>query len=281
MATDAVKSGSRHRPIKRRKLMNDTVVTLIVGKKKRVFKIHKNLLCSASAYFKAALDGKFKEADTLEIELVEDSPKVIERFQLWLYTQSILESTESCNRLSDELLMEIYSFARVRLITKLQNDAIDIIIRKHVKNGTCVRSESLFPEPMEGSAIRKLGVHMMARLGSLECWDLQELCPPSSHGFLIEVILELYKEKDRTDQEKEYDFWKIRCDYHVHTKDEPRCSEDTPNPVLEHDSSNISCSSGSGSGSGTDNNEASTPKDRRALIREILLKSRASSNNKA
>lgn len=41
--------------------MLGSVVQLKVGPKKQIFHIHKGLLCSAAAYFRAALEGGFKE----------------------------------------------------------------------------------------------------------------------------------------------------------------------------------------------------------------------------
>ena len=39
----------------------DSVVQFTVGPEKQVFHIHKGLLCNAAAYFRAALEGGFKE----------------------------------------------------------------------------------------------------------------------------------------------------------------------------------------------------------------------------
>ncbi|MCJ1404986.1 hypothetical protein MMC11_008212 [Xylographa trunciseda] len=236
MTSEVARSRHHHGSNKRRKsvnaagrplLLDDTIVTVIAGKGKRVFKIHQNLLCSASDYFKAALEGKFKEAEEKRIEFLEESSKVIERFQLWLYSGSILEHMESW----------IYFFAKIRLITKLENDVIDVLIRQQQKSNLCFQSEFMFKETMKGSAIRKFCVDTMVRRGNLREWDLERTYPPCSHGFLIEVILELALEKDRSREEREHNFWEIRCDYHVHAKDEPRCSRYTPIPDQEDDSS--------------------------------------------
>lgn len=56
--------------------------------------MHKNLLCAVSDYFIAALEGNFKEAAEQKVELLDEDPEVIERFQLWLYTRDVLEEGE-------------------------------------------------------------------------------------------------------------------------------------------------------------------------------------------
>ena len=42
--------------------MYDTIVKITVGPEKALFHVHKGLICSTGAYFKAALEGEFKEA---------------------------------------------------------------------------------------------------------------------------------------------------------------------------------------------------------------------------
>jgi len=53
-------------------------VTFLVGPDKKRFCLPKKLACYCSPYFKAAFDGAFKEGETQELELPEDS---IENFQ--------------------------------------------------------------------------------------------------------------------------------------------------------------------------------------------------------
>ncbi|KAK4118054.1 POZ domain-containing protein [Parathielavia appendiculata] len=52
----------------------------------RVFKAHRAIVCSQSAFFDKALTGGFSEAATSIINLPEDDPDVMERFLEFLYT---------------------------------------------------------------------------------------------------------------------------------------------------------------------------------------------------
>ena len=65
---------------------------MIVGPDRKVFSLHKRLLCENSEYFKAALEGSFKEATTQSIELLDDKVEIFKVFQHWLYTGTLTPS---------------------------------------------------------------------------------------------------------------------------------------------------------------------------------------------
>lgn len=48
------------------------------------------MLCSLAPFFKAALDGRFKEAADNAIPMPEESIVVVRRFQLWAYTGYVM-----------------------------------------------------------------------------------------------------------------------------------------------------------------------------------------------
>ncbi|MCJ1379093.1 hypothetical protein MMC17_002193 [Xylographa soralifera] len=231
MTTDVARSESHRGPIKLRQLLDDTIVTVIVGEEKRVFKIHKNLLCSASSYFKAALDGKFKEAEEQKIKLLEEKPDILESFQLWLCTKSIIDEGESVTTFDFDLLIGIYVFAESRLVMALQNLAIDMIIRKAGKEKIVPRQSKIYLDTMAGSHLRRLVVDMAARIGLLCNWQWYDSKGElfNSTDYLVDLVKALYDEKVAA-RPQEDNFWKIRCNYHIHGEGEPRCPKDTPNP---------------------------------------------------
>ena len=212
-------------------MLDGTIVSLIVGKEKRVFKIHHNLLCSASDYFKAALNGQFKEAEEQKIELLEEKPAVLESFQLWLYTNSILDEGESVPTLGWYLLIGIYTFAESRLIAALQNHAIDMIIRKANWADVVPAQSAIYRDTVPGSRLRTLAVDMAASIGLLSEWQWtgSEDTLYDSTEYLVDLVKALYKQ-NTTKHPREKNFWKIRCNYHTHGEGEPRCSENTPDP---------------------------------------------------
>ncbi|MCJ1435526.1 hypothetical protein MMC27_004900 [Xylographa pallens] len=230
--TTGVASLHSHRgAFKLSKLLDDTIVTLIVGKKRRAFKIHHDLLCSASDYFKAALDGKFKEAEEQQIEFSEEKSDVVGCFQLWLYSGSIIDDGESVMALEFPLLIGIYAFAESHLLAALQNHVIDLIIRKAAKIHAIPKESMIYSGTVASFRLRKLVIDMTARTGLLNIWqwDVGSEDFISSKDYLIDLVKALYIEKIAVCPQ-EQNFWRIRCDYHIHGEGEPRCSEETPNP---------------------------------------------------
>ena len=69
------------------RFLYDSLVTVLVGQEpeNQRFNIHKNLVCSVSDFFSAALTGNFKEADGT-ITLSEQDPETFKYFIHWLYT---------------------------------------------------------------------------------------------------------------------------------------------------------------------------------------------------
>ncbi|MCJ1299276.1 hypothetical protein MMC08_002068, partial [Hypocenomyce scalaris] len=108
----------------------DEIVHVKVGANKIDYGVHKDLLCHYSSYFAAALNGNFKEAKENTVELVEDSPKLFEQSQLWLYTQYLCEKAEDETTPGLDEMAKLYVWADKRGIPKLQDPAIDAIIRK-------------------------------------------------------------------------------------------------------------------------------------------------------
>ena len=72
----------------------DAIVVVKVGPSKTPFNMHKGLLCSAAPYFKAAFNGSFTEARSAVLELPEEDVVILKRFQLWVYTNKLLEEGE-------------------------------------------------------------------------------------------------------------------------------------------------------------------------------------------
>ncbi|KAI4199161.1 MAG: hypothetical protein LQ350_004791 [Teloschistes chrysophthalmus] len=57
----------------------------------RQFRVHRNVLCTASKFFAAACDGAFQEAQIGKLDLSADDPNVVERFLSFLYTANYNE----------------------------------------------------------------------------------------------------------------------------------------------------------------------------------------------
>lgn len=171
----------------------DTIVQVKVGPEKNTFNIHKSILCNAGPYFKAALEGNFSEARDQILELPEDEPAVFERFQLWLYTNRVLEEEENVGDVSYDELVELYIFADLRGTTSLQNALVEHIIDKEsldeVFPSDCI--PRIYQCLSPNHPLRRLLVDMAAAFGNLDEWfkcNFNEFVPE----FLMELVVAQY-----------------------------------------------------------------------------------------
>ena len=68
-------------------------VTILVGENSTPFSIHRDQLCEASSFFKAAFQGNFLEGSEMRMRLPEEEKHTFELFIEWLYNRSY----EICN----------------------------------------------------------------------------------------------------------------------------------------------------------------------------------------
>lgn len=66
-----------------------TVVTVYVGPDSYAFHVYKELLCRDSHFFKAALEGNFKEGDGQTVSLPEDDVETFKIYHAWLNTMQL------------------------------------------------------------------------------------------------------------------------------------------------------------------------------------------------
>ena len=116
----------------------DSIVFVHVGPQKKVFGVHKGLICHHSAYFKGALQGEFKEAIDGVVVLADDKPEIFSYFYSWLYTGEIKRTGGTLRYSLFEDLLDLYIFAQKRIIPDLQNGAIDRLVplRPHPFTGS-------------------------------------------------------------------------------------------------------------------------------------------------
>lgn len=137
---------------------------------KATFNLPTNLLLGSSPFFKAALGGKFKEAETSVLNMPEEIVEVIHRFRLWLYTSSPLSMDESVKDADWLLFIRLYIFADKYRISDLQNMVIDILVAKLRATGEWahVWTRFVYEYTVDSSHLRRLFVDVMAQLGHLE-----------------------------------------------------------------------------------------------------------------
>ena len=195
----------------------NAAVQVKVGHKK-TFIVHKDILCRSAPYFKAALEGGFKESKDQVLKLPDDDPVVFSHFQLWLYTGNIIESHEFPKDISWKVLIDLYLFGDVRGIPRLQNEAIDLFIEKN-KAMKVIPNDNfnfIYENTVDGSPLRKLIVDMMtfnAVLTESQWFDEKQALYPQQ--FLIDLAKSLYEARVGT-KTKITDFNAVRSNYHIH-----------------------------------------------------------------
>jgi hypothetical protein len=98
--------------------------------------VHEALLVYHSAFFRAALTGRFREAKTKTVRLEEDDPDVFEFFLHWLYYKQL----PSCDKADDKDLvarwmeensyyryLQLHIFADKYQVKKLERTTLDAV----------------------------------------------------------------------------------------------------------------------------------------------------------
>ncbi|TVY45902.1 hypothetical protein LSUB1_G000480 [Lachnellula subtilissima] len=99
--------------------------------------IHKNFICYYSGYFDAAFHSNFKEGESQEINLEDTSPSdVFGVFVNWMYTQKLVLS-EGSPLFMFWSYVALWTFAEMRIIPMLQNQALRELDPLRVEFGSC------------------------------------------------------------------------------------------------------------------------------------------------
>jgi BTB/POZ domain-containing protein len=104
------------------------LVQLVVGSDRKILSVHKKLLCSVSEFFDKALNGRFAEASSNQMELPEDTPSIVSMFISWLYTRDLKFDLYECDTsLGVTTLIDLYVFADAKRCNALKNKAMDTL----------------------------------------------------------------------------------------------------------------------------------------------------------
>ncbi len=144
------------------RLLMGGMVDIYVGPSKKLYQLHKALVCARSSFFKNAFSGSFKEADGVLI-MAEDIPEVFDLAVQWIYSGNIdpMALDRTVNGLSTHL--RLFVLADKLQIPKLQ-ECIITSIRKglHVSGGYMKSSQIIyiFNNTPPSSSLRKFAVDL-------------------------------------------------------------------------------------------------------------------------
>lgn len=102
-----------------------------VGKPK-VFHVHVGVLCRHSAFFRAALNGAFPEAQTNSIALPEDNPMRFEQILCWMYGQQDIFPTQT-----DKTMADIFDFLVLADKLLVEPSPADYIAKTYMRSLIC------------------------------------------------------------------------------------------------------------------------------------------------
>ncbi|CAD0088398.1 unnamed protein product, partial [Aureobasidium mustum] len=163
----SVATGTKTAPTQPKTAATQTV-TVLVGIFKQPFILHKGLLCFYSDFFRAALEGSFKEANEGKVELPDVQVEIFEAFQVWLYSRSLRNIEDDQSLPGGSKLPSFGDLARLWVfgdkyqIPLLQNCAIDALMDKHKEErrfSTDVVAIA-YSETMVNSPLRRLAIEI-------------------------------------------------------------------------------------------------------------------------
>lgn len=181
--------------------------------------MHKELLCATSFYFRAALNGNFKEAKEQVIEMKEEEIATFKHCQFWLYSRTFLMTRTKTNDIEYPVILDLY-LGESRIIPQLQNDAIDVLIAKQ-KTSKWTPSDQIsriYENTQESSPLRRLFVDLTVLYAGFDddAWFSDKTLGFFNKEFLFDLLKALIQ-LDRKLRKKVTDFTAVRSNYHVST----------------------------------------------------------------
>jgi hypothetical protein len=182
------------------RLSLDNLTLLPILAIEQQFKIHRELICDQSPFFKAAFTGKFIEGQNQCMKLDDTEPEVFGLLFNWLYFRAIGAYDEDLL-----VLAKIWSLAELCLMPELQNKTIDLFhgaFRRWIWSTSSIWSTSpatLDPELFDYVYQREIEIAQLKRcLVETLCFEASESCLTDvmrllSTGALMDVIVTLKK----------------------------------------------------------------------------------------
>lgn len=95
-----------------------------MGRQKKLYHVHEDLLCHHSAYFRGVFQGRFEEGRTKTLELEDEKSAIVELLIEWLYYSRIDFEPGKTTTIN---FVKLWIFADKCLMPDLKNYAIDLL----------------------------------------------------------------------------------------------------------------------------------------------------------
>ncbi|ERF70748.1 hypothetical protein EPUS_05100 [Endocarpon pusillum Z07020] len=197
-----------------------TVTTIYVGPEEEIFIIHSSFLTEASAFFKAAITGNFKEATANAIKLPEECVETFEHFVRWLY-RGCRDELIPTNDLSIcgariKNIIDLYVFADKIGCQELKQVMVRELYLLVLKSGSlCYPLDSvgyLYSRPITAEPLREITVAFYVWYINIESFEANEdvgellvKAPEFAKEVLIEMSRRYGKKKATNPLEKGVD----------------------------------------------------------------------------
>ena len=145
------------------------MVTIFVGSKKKMFVLHKKLICTEAPYFDKMFNGNFEEAKTQECHLEEEEPFAFEVFVAYVYTKHFPDDVKEVTGVlaQFEPIVKFYVLADKLLMSKeAKTAALDAFIKARVSSGMLlneVTTRFILSQTANDCPLRKLAMDMLCR----------------------------------------------------------------------------------------------------------------------
>ncbi|KAJ4359525.1 uncharacterized protein N0V89_000080 [Didymosphaeria variabile] len=186
--------------------------TVIVGEAKAEFVVHEALLTHYSEFFRAALLGRFQEAETKTVTLKDQNPVTFEIFIHWLYHQRFPHAgygddkdlvalygdpmaengvSADAHRTKTQVLVRLYVFGDAHQAVRFKNDALRTLFahlngKKHHVPCPSTYTYAFSRLANTDALCRLLVDHHCLRTTSYSC-DVDDGNCPFDTNFLFEV----------------------------------------------------------------------------------------------
>ncbi|KAH4269210.1 hypothetical protein HBI04_060910 [Parastagonospora nodorum] len=149
----------------------DRMMTIVVGNER--FQMHRGLLCFHSRYFKALLDGPFKEGGSNVHTLTTVSRNIFSMFYNWAYTGLVMNTSNVADAdLSCSEIIYIYAFADFHMVPQLKDRAVELYFLKDTKTWAVnlCNTHELYEKTSESSLLRTLHVDLLIEAYNFNDW---------------------------------------------------------------------------------------------------------------
>ena len=155
-------------------------IIVLVGAQEKRFTVHKNVITGRSAFFRAAVEGPFKEAEEKTVRLPEIDPDLFSVYLQWIYSDKIVIlgagdiAKDTGGSKQRALLIELYILADALDDRRLRNRTTDefIDLCRSTSWPGCKSIKRIWNSTPEGSKLRKLLIdyEMSKKRTSGACW---------------------------------------------------------------------------------------------------------------